>query len=946
MQTELKTFWAIIAASVAITCGPRVAAGEWTTGKSMPTARWGLTASVVDGKIYAIGGAHDAMADWFPTVEVYDSAADSWSARAALPYARAAHAAAVVNGKIYVTGGGAKLSTSTSTVDEYDPQTDTWSQKAAMPRDRAYHCAVGVGGEIYVFGGIGYRDNGQFFGWGPLDVYDPSTDQWAIKGPMRTPRDCTSACELNGKIYLIGGLIGGPSGAGSDGKPVTAADVYDPATDTWTPIASLPAAHAYPGVCAVGGKIYVMGSGYFFGSSSPRVDVYDPATDTWSLGPELSKAKYFLGASVIGSTIYLVGGTETAPWPTGISTVEAYASAIPLDTTPPELRYVGGSPTLTQVKVWFSEPVDPATAAVAANYQLSGGVATSAAALGAPPADNVVVLTTSAQPEGATLTLTVKGVTDLAGNVVALNSAKEFGTCVWMPGQVLHEFWQDVFPATLDQLRADARFPLKPSSFTWEPRVEFPPEGASSYDEGYGNKLSTWFVPDVTGDYVFLACSADASELYLSTDTDPANKQLIAQQREAGDPRLWTTAGGRSAPVHLEAGRKYYLESIHIEEQGADHVSATFIKAGEPDPSDGAAPQLAGNVIGYYLDPNMELKFTEEPADQRGDLPSPGRPVHGKDFAADNGGFTVINTDPEPPGPWLYDAAKGRWVAEGSSSDCGGPYASDLLSPEYTLSQGGVVLLSFNHRYSFEHRWDGGAVSSSLSGGAFTNPAANDFTLNGYAVIPLMGISVLRGQRAFSGESPGYDQQQFITSQVLLGNFKQGDTLQIRFVGAWDQCSTATHPNWEIASFRLNVLPESPTPTLLEGHAAASLYGQYRPVNYQWQRQSGPDWVDVPAATNPAWRFFPAEADFQTAFRLRVSVPGKTIYSRSVKLVSAEMQALALSITSDNGQVWLTFDGCLQTAPNVNGPYTDVAGAASPYAVPNTSGTAFFRCVK
>src|ERR1035437_4174245 len=59
-------------------------ADSWSTGPSMPTAREGHTSSVVNGKIYAIGGAFGNGS----CVEVFDPAANSWSTGPSMPTAR------------------------------------------------------------------------------------------------------------------------------------------------------------------------------------------------------------------------------------------------------------------------------------------------------------------------------------------------------------------------------------------------------------------------------------------------------------------------------------------------------------------------------------------------------------------------------------------------------------------------------------------------------------------------------------------------------------------------------------------------------------------------------------------------------------------------------------------------------------------------------------------
>ena len=51
---------------------------EWKKKTAMPTSRRELSASVVSGKIYAIGGCFDENKP-YSTVEIYDPATDTWT---------------------------------------------------------------------------------------------------------------------------------------------------------------------------------------------------------------------------------------------------------------------------------------------------------------------------------------------------------------------------------------------------------------------------------------------------------------------------------------------------------------------------------------------------------------------------------------------------------------------------------------------------------------------------------------------------------------------------------------------------------------------------------------------------------------------------------------------------------------------------------------------------
>jgi len=75
----------------------------------IPTKKWGLSTSVVNGEIYAIGGCIDpTSANIFhaiSTVEVYNPVTDKWIKKADMPEARSWHSACVINERIYIIGG-------------------------------------------------------------------------------------------------------------------------------------------------------------------------------------------------------------------------------------------------------------------------------------------------------------------------------------------------------------------------------------------------------------------------------------------------------------------------------------------------------------------------------------------------------------------------------------------------------------------------------------------------------------------------------------------------------------------------------------------------------------------------------------------------------------------------------------------------------------------------
>jgi RNA polymerase sigma factor (sigma-70 family) len=179
------------------------ATDTWTKKADMPTPRICLSTSVVDGRIYAIGGTRGAPwgRDHLSTVEEYDPATDIWTKKADMPTARAGLSASVVNGKIYAIGGVTTRLVALSVVEEYNPATDTWMAKTDMPTARVFLSTNAVNGKIYAIGG------GPNLGVPLLtvEVYHPATDTWTKEADMLTARMYFSTSIVNGYIYAIGG---------------------------------------------------------------------------------------------------------------------------------------------------------------------------------------------------------------------------------------------------------------------------------------------------------------------------------------------------------------------------------------------------------------------------------------------------------------------------------------------------------------------------------------------------------------------------------------------------------------------------------------------------------------------------------------------------------------------------------------------------------------------
>jgi hypothetical protein len=123
-------------------------------------------------------------------------------------------------------------------------------------------------------------------------------------------------------------------------------------------------------------------------------------------------------------------------------------------------------------------------------------------------------------------------------------------------------------------------------------------ETGTYFANNYGERILGFVCVPVTGEYTFWISGDDNSELWLSTDYLSHHKVKIASVPGATNVRQWTKyASQQSAPVTLKAGYKYYIEALHKEGNGNDHVAV-----GWQLPDGTLERPIPGNrLIGYYV---------------------------------------------------------------------------------------------------------------------------------------------------------------------------------------------------------------------------------------------------------------------------------------------------------------------------------------------------------
>ncbi len=203
-----------------------------------------------------------------------------------------------------------------TTVPFVNAQTSgAWRTLAPMPTARQELATAVLDGNIFVIGG--YDTAGR--STNTVEVYHPATNTWTTAQPIPVSNNHNSAAVAAGRLYSFGGV-----------SPATYA--YDPARDSWSPVATMNFQHGDTAAVGVlNNKIYVAG-----GSSGVQCEVYDPGANTWTVLAPMNVSRNHCGGAFIDGRFYVAGGRGSANAPTALEVYDpqtnTWATRAPLPT--------------------------------------------------------------------------------------------------------------------------------------------------------------------------------------------------------------------------------------------------------------------------------------------------------------------------------------------------------------------------------------------------------------------------------------------------------------------------------------------------------------------------------------------------------------------------------------------------------------------------------------
>ena len=259
---------------------------------------------------------------------------------------------------------------------------------------------------------------GGWSGFGSMntaEVWNPSTGFWGSAGSFTTSRFGHSATLLpDGRVLIVGG-INQPTQT-SPANNVTDADLYDPATNTWSAVSALPAATAgHTATLLVSGNVLVAG-----GFVQPQL--YWPALDTWRTEPNVLASRFVHSSALLDDgRVLLIGGRDQVGatpascerYEPGLGFADAWrpriATAAGSSAWPVSLSYAS---SVTLTGTGLRGPLEGATGGVASSpadspiVQLSGPLGGSTGYLDSTPTRRTLSLPATFSAAGTSLILT------------------------------------------------------------------------------------------------------------------------------------------------------------------------------------------------------------------------------------------------------------------------------------------------------------------------------------------------------------------------------------------------------------------------------------------------------------------------------------------------------------------------------------------------------------
>jgi N-acetylneuraminic acid mutarotase len=174
---------------------------------------------------------------------------------------------------------------SQSTVAQFNPKTGIWKELPPLPEARSSHDAAILGDSLYVAGGWNMPRAGEDRVWHKTAwTLDLSKDdaQWKSIAAPPFQRRALSLAAWNSKLFCIGGMK-------MKGGPTTVANIYDPATNSWSDAPAL----LGTSMDGFGSSAFACNGALFVSTISGSLQRLSADTKSWEFVSQFDHPRFF-----------------------------------------------------------------------------------------------------------------------------------------------------------------------------------------------------------------------------------------------------------------------------------------------------------------------------------------------------------------------------------------------------------------------------------------------------------------------------------------------------------------------------------------------------------------------------------------------------------------------------------------------------------------------------
>ena len=140
-------------------------------------------------------------------------------------------------------------------------------------------------------------------------------------------------------------------------------------------------------------------------------------------------------------------------------------------------------------------------------------------------------------------------------------------------GGITREVWHDVPGTKVAQLIQSSVLDSAPDGQHLLSSLEYADSGANTF----GSRIRGWIVPKEDRQVIFYIAANTQAEFRFSTTDQPDDATRICRVLDPTQPRQWhKSLFQQSLPYGVQAGQRYYIEILHKQDSGNDHVAVAW----------------------------------------------------------------------------------------------------------------------------------------------------------------------------------------------------------------------------------------------------------------------------------------------------------------------------------------------------------------------------------